>query len=208
MFVCSLMCVCVCVFVWMALAMQVYTHSFLTGDTILIPENTIPIDRSNCTSLVLPTPAATPTTSTATPTPPPSSTCLALMQIQFQAGSTCHTSPSCGSLLCDVFIARANITILPCHTPPAVAVKVVQSSDGSVLLDDVLTRSRLENVTLGRTTLFRLNVTIKHADDALILKVCRLLGFPLVAVDFPLFWTPCEIWATPDFDYIICTYIQ
>ena len=63
-----------------------------------------------------------------------------------------------------------NLTILPCHTPAAVEVEVEQA-DGTLLLDDVLTRSRLENVTFGGAIVFQLNVTIQHEDDAIILKV-------------------------------------
>ena len=147
---------------------QVRTHSGLTGDTVILPETTIPIDRSNCTSLVLPTPTVTPTT--APPTQPTTSTCQSLTRIA-ATSSACHTSSTCNSLLCNGIVGTTNFTILPCHTPPAVAVRVVQSG-GNVLLDDVLTRSRMENVTLGGTTVLRLNITVQHENDAIILKVC------------------------------------
>lgn len=68
-----------------------------------------------------------------------------------------------------MLVGQANLTVLPCDTPPAIAVQV--TAGGRVLVDEVLTRSRLENVTVGGTTVLRLNVSVKYTTDAMLLKV-------------------------------------
>lgn len=165
---------------------QVSTHSDL-GDNELIPNTTIPLDRSNCSSLVLPT-----DTTPSTP-PPVDKTCRALQQIQSSSPS-CATSDTCTSVLCDFFFYQANMTVFPCNEPPAIGIRVT-SSDGSVVVDDVLTRSRVENITVGGTTVLRLNVTIRHTVDAILLKVytCRCVYYVYV------YWVSCY----PRGDHII-----
>ena len=153
-------------FTLVSVVLQVSTHSETLGSSELIPSTSIPLDRSNCSSVATETP---PTGTTPPTTPRVSKTCQALQQIQSTA-TNCETAPSCTSLLCDFFLLHSNLTVLPCHEPPAIRIQVT-SSNGSVLIDDVLTRSRLENVTFGGTTLLRLNVSIQHTADAILLKV-------------------------------------
>lgn len=70
-----------------------------------------------------------------------------------------------------MFVARFNLTVLPCHSPPAIEIKVIRN-DGTVLIDDTLVRSRLENITVGATVITRLDITVRHSFNDIIVKVC------------------------------------
>ena len=113
-----------------------------------------------------PEPLPTPTP-TSTPTPGVVTTCQALQQLA-DTSTVCSTSQQCSGLHCTVTsLGSFDLTVEPCHNPPAVDV-VGRDSSGRVVFNDTLTDSRQEDLGLGS-----LNITIKHSadDDSLIISV-------------------------------------
>ena len=151
--------------------MQVTAH--LLGGIIvpLIPETTIPLNRQQCAfvSHTPPSPQPTPTPSyTPTPTPGVDPTCQSLQQLA-DAYPVCSTSQHCSGLHCTMAsYGSFDLTVEPCHNPPAVDV-VGRDSSGTVVFNDTLTDSRQEDLGLGTV----LNITIKHPadDDSLLISV-------------------------------------
>ena len=65
------------------------------------------------------------------------------------------------------------MTVLPCHTPPAIRI-VVHNATGDLLYNETLARSRT-----FRQDFFTLNVTVEHvSDEAIAVKVkcCNCWG--------------------------------
>ena len=147
---------------------------------MIIPETTIPIDRSRCySSGSFPHPSTSSTSSFLTISPPtaslPSSdeTCQALNRIA-ATSATCTTEASCTALDCDFLQYHSKITILPCNNPPAIKV-VIQDSLGRVIVNETLSESRTQNIG-GLLTLI---VTIRQvmSPESISLKVRCSLQF-------------------------------
>ena len=143
----------------------------------VLPHHTIILDKSNCsnaTSLPLPTPSphtpSPPTPSPASSSPPTSSstssqTCQALRNLA-SSNPLCNTTRNCTTVECRMLNYHAAMTVLPCHTPPALRV-VVHNATGGLLYNETLTRSRL--IHQGFITL---NVTVEHiSNEAIAVEV-------------------------------------
>ena len=145
----------------------------------VLPHHTIILDKSNCSNATsLPPPTSSPHTSsphTPSPTsssPPtssstPSQTCQALRNLT-SSNPLCNTTRSCTTVECLISNYHAAMTVLPCHTPPALRI-VVHNATGGLLYNETLSRSRLI-----RQNFLTLNVTVEHvSNEAIAVKVIK-----------------------------------
>ena len=144
------------------------------GSTTIVPSTSIPIDRSQCDPHH-PSDACpmVPTSASSVPTSSTLSTCQSLRNIAGSAG-TCMVDDDCSFLHC-TFLNQypADLVIEPCLDPPSVTVLVRQSEEGVVLVNETLTKSRTQPVTIGDQVVFDLTVIIEHRDnpDIIVLTV-------------------------------------
>ena len=131
-------------------------------NSTVIPRTEIPIDQSNCSSVG---PSSYPCT---TPPAPPSTTCDALLLASRTSGGLCYTDSlsACSSAACDLssfaLPVSYNLTVLPCLDVPGVQFQV--ANNGSIILDEVLTESKTETVSLGPVDV-SLNVIVLQSSD-------------------------------------------
>ena len=133
----------------------------------VLRRHTIILDKSNCSNATsLPPPTSSPhSPSPPTSSPASSQTCQALRNLA-SSNRLCNTTHSCTTVECLVLNYHAAMTVLPCHTPPALRV-VVHNATGGVLYNETLTQSR--TIHEGFITL---NVTVEHVSNkAIVVKV-------------------------------------
>ncbi len=135
---------------------------FWYRNSTVIPPTEIPIDRSNCSSVG---PSSYPCT---VPPAPPSSTCSALQLASRTSGGVCLTGDisDCSSVSCDLSLfsvpVSSNLTVLPCLSVPGV--RFVFSVNNSIIVDEVVTQSRTETVSVGPANV-ALNITVLQSSD-------------------------------------------
>ncbi len=128
----------------------------------IVPRTEIPIDQSNCSTVA---PTSYPCTA---PPPPPTSTCDGLLIATQSSGGLCFTNSQtrCNSMACDLssflFPISYNITVLPCLDVPGIELLV--ASNGTIVLDEVLTHSRTETVSVGPANV-SLNIVVLQSSD-------------------------------------------
>ena len=137
----------------------------------VLPHHTIILDKSNCSNATsLPPPTSSPhTPSPASFSPPTSSTSSQTCQaLRSNSNSLCNATRSCTTVECQILNYHAAMTVLPCHTPPALRV-FVHNATGGLLYNETLTHSRLIHQNF-----FTLNVTVEHvSDEAIAVEVIK-----------------------------------
>ena len=134
----------------------------------VLPRRTIILDKSNCSSntTTLP-PTHSPLTPSQPTNPTVSQTCQALRTLA-SSSSSCNTTHSCTMVECTMLGYHSGMTILPCHTPPALRL-VTRNSTGGVVLNQTLTQSRMIVVSP-----LSLNVTVDHVNSETIAVQVRV----------------------------------
>ncbi len=89
---------------WLNLLYLQVSVQTLLGNTVLIPDTAIPIDRSSCPGI----PSGTSHTSPPPTLDPNTKTCQALQRIESAVSYSCHTNPACTSLACDIVVAQVS----------------------------------------------------------------------------------------------------
>lgn len=117
-------------------------------NSTILPPTTIPIDRSDCTMV-----EATITPCMEAPTNF-GDLCDAVQSSFQSTASTCTTNfPDCTTTTCDLNEFSLPITwgytLLPCTEVPSIRVNVM--NNGTVLVDETLTNSRVETFRVGPT---------------------------------------------------------
>ena len=160
------------------------------GNVELVPEHTIILDRSNCSTAPptgttptseTPTEPSSPTTETPTtantssptasvPTDSPD-TCQGL-QNAASSSSYCATNDPCTALECDIPATgdHAEMTVVPCHDPPAIRI-VIKNEDDDILLDRTFDRSRDVPVQYLGIPVLTLRVTVEQLDNNSAIRV-------------------------------------
>ena len=109
-------------------------------------------------------PLAPPTTS---PLPIPTTTCSALQSIPLTTGGrSCSVRPTCDQLDCTVLGYTAGFIVLPCNSPPAVAVIINSSANSTVFYQVVSSSQRVP--LFGLTAL---DITVEQLNNSLGFKV-------------------------------------
>jgi len=114
----------------------------------VLPPTTIPLDRSDCANFV---PTNTPCQEAPTSF---NDVCDAVLSSFTSTGDTCTTNyPDCTTTVCDLSSFSLPVmygyTIMPCTPVPSV--RVHATSNGSEILDEVLSETRVETLNVGPT---------------------------------------------------------
>ena len=149
--------------------------SLPSAPIVLIPETSVPVDRTQCNATpTSPGPSRATTSPVPSGTPPHPQTCAALQRIESSSGSQCHASQSCTTLNCDLAggLYHAAMTVLPCDDPPDIRVLVRDSAD-NVLLNETFSQSREVPVDIQGVHVLDLivNVSHTHNPDAIVVGV-------------------------------------
>ncbi len=140
----------------------------------IIPETTIPLNRAQCPHTTQPT-----TTRTSTPlrmpspTPRANETCESLQQLA-SSSQLCVTNGQCSGLHCELpgSTGSFDITVEPCHNPPAVHV-VGRNASGGLIVNRTLTKSFQQDL-LGIGTL-NTNIRQSPNEDSISISVSQSL---------------------------------
>ncbi len=135
--------------------------TYLFQTIMILPRHTIILDRSSCPE------------APSSPTPPTThpEICDSLSRIS-DSSSYCLTDDSCTAIECDIPPSgdHLEMTVLPCNNPPAIQVTVTEL-DGHVVYDNVVTNSALVPVPVLGNVAFYLNITVRHSDESITVKV-------------------------------------
>ena len=108
------------------------------------------------------------------PTPEVDPTCQALQQLASSTGA-CRPNDRCNGVHCTVSqLGTFDLTVEPCHDPPAVDV-VGRDISGRVLFNETITQSRQEDLN-GLGTL-KVNVAQSPSEDSITISVSVIVSF-------------------------------
>ncbi|KAL5489435.1 hypothetical protein EMCRGX_G018527 [Ephydatia muelleri] len=130
------------------------------GTSNIIPFTVVPLNTSSCP----PTPAP-PTSS------PETTTCSALRGVS-SSNPTCLANEACNGLTCTTLGLSTGFTILPCNSPPAIALSV-NGSNGTSLYSGVISGSQF--IPLGGTV--TLVIVVDQLNNSLGIRVDALSAF-------------------------------
>ncbi|KAL5489437.1 hypothetical protein EMCRGX_G018529 [Ephydatia muelleri] len=130
------------------------------GTSNIIPFTVVPLNTSSC-----PPTQAPPTSS------PETTTCSALRGVS-SSNPTCLANEACNGLTCTTLGLSTGFTILPCNSPPAIALSV-NGSNGTSLYSGVISGSQF--IPLGGTV--TLVIVVDQLNNSLGIRVDALSAF-------------------------------